>query len=117
MYYGIAYSNIHFWTLDTNWSLQAAPGAIWCQGLELCLAPMPLSQLVLRGKAELGRLRRIYAFAGDGSAVSGALFMQMAKNGEKYLDIFGYFFEDVQRIAGILGAIWSQRSMNGAWFH
>ena len=35
------------------------------QGLELCLAPMPLSQLVLReGKAELGRLRRIYAFAG-----------------------------------------------------
>ncbi|CAL1147228.1 unnamed protein product [Cladocopium goreaui] len=35
------------------------------KGLELCLAPMPLSQLVLReGKAELGRLRRIYAFAG-----------------------------------------------------
>lgn len=35
------------------------------QGLELCLSPMPLSHLVLHeGKAELGRLRRIYAFAG-----------------------------------------------------
>jgi len=44
-------------------TLDFAAGAL--QGLELCLAPMPLSQLVLReGKAELGRLRRIYAFAG-----------------------------------------------------
>eukprot|EP00434_Breviolum_minutum_P012427 symbB.v1.2.010947.t1/scaffold724.1/size168915/5 len=35
------------------------------KGLELCLSPMPLSHLVLHeGKAELGRLRRIYAFAG-----------------------------------------------------
>ncbi|CAK9062158.1 unnamed protein product [Durusdinium trenchii] len=34
------------------------------KGLQLSLAPTPLSQLVMGDKAELGRLRRIYAFAG-----------------------------------------------------
>lgn len=82
-------------------TLDFAAGAL--QGLELCLAPMPLSQLVLReGKAELGRLRRIYAFAGwrrDCLRYCQVLYESIVQPVPIHADsLTVLYFEDVQTI-------------------
>ena len=87
--------------LSIQWPWILLLGAL--QGLELCLAPMPLSQLVLReGKAELGRLRRIYAFAGwrrDCLRYCQVLYESIVQPVPIHADsLTVLYFEDVQTI-------------------